>query len=295
MQTGRGAIPAPALLALVLGALAIAFAPIFVRLSDFGPVATAFYRMALAWLPLWLWSRWTTPVAARPRVRDLPWLCLPGIYFACDLTAWHWSIRLTTVANATLLANLAPLFVTLGARYWFGEPVSRRFATALILTFAGLMLLSGASLRLGGDYLLGDGLGVLTAFFYGSYLLAVSRLRRRFDTAVIMQWGAASAAIVLAAFTLIAGESLGGVGIASWIVVLALAWFSHAGGQGLITYALAHLPAAYSSLVLIVQPVAAAAIAWILFKESLDAVQIAGAAVILCGIALASLRTRRAR
>src|SRR5689334_18035312 len=100
----------PAVPALFLGATFIALSPIFVRLSDVGPTASAFWRVALA-MPL-LWPL----VLASRRGHDAPpdwkWLLLAGAAFAGDLAFWHGSIRFTSVANATLLANLAAPFVT---------------------------------------------------------------------------------------------------------------------------------------------------------------------------------------
>ena len=278
-----------ALCALACGAIAIAFAPIFVRLSEFGPIATAFYRVMLAWLPLWLWARSNTSLAqGKPTRRDIGWLCVPGVFFACDLSAWHWSIKLTTVANATLLANLAPVFVALWAWLFFKERFTRGFLFGLAAALIGLTLLSGASMGLGARYLWGDLLGVCTAVFYGAYILSVSRLRQRFATPHIMHWSALSSAAVLIVFTLIADEPLHGVSMAGWAVVLGLAWLSHAGGQSAIAFALAHLPATYSSLVLILQPLFAAVLAWFLFNEVLGPLQWLGGLVVLAGIALAS-------
>lgn len=74
--------------------------------------------------------------------------------------------------------------------------------------------------------------------------------------------------------------------------LVGLAWISHAAGQGLIAYALAHLPAAFSSVSLLFQPVMAALFAWILLSESLSPLQIAGAAVVLAGIYLARRGSR---
>jgi drug/metabolite transporter (DMT)-like permease len=70
-------------------------------------------------------------------------------------------------------------------------------------------------------------------------------------------------------------------------VVLGLALVSHAAGQGLIAYALAHLPAAFSSVGLLLQPVVAALFAWLLLAEPLAALQVAGGMVVLAGIYLA--------
>jgi drug/metabolite transporter (DMT)-like permease len=282
-----------AVAALLLGAVAIAFSPIFVRLSELGPVATAFYRLALGWIPIWLW----VTVAARPRRPiarrrvDYALLLLPGLFFALDLATWHWSITLTTVANSTLLANLAPVFVTLGAWLLFKERFTHRFLAGLALALVGLMLLSGASIGRGGDYFLGDVIGVGTAFFYGAYILSVSRLRRLFSAAIIMLWSSVVGAIILLPVAMLSGESLTGLSTAGWLTLLGLAWFSHAAGQGSIAYALAHLPAAYSSVLLITQPLFAAVLAWLLFEETLTTGQQLGAVVIMAGIYLASRRS----
>ena len=128
-----------ALIALFAGAIGIAFAPIFVRLSEVGPVATAFWRLALALPLLALWmalqERGRKQGAARPA---WPMAVLAGLFFAADLAVWHWSIRLTSVANATFLANLAPVAVTLGAWILLGERARPVFFAGMLLSLAGL-------------------------------------------------------------------------------------------------------------------------------------------------------------
>src|SRR5471030_2962200 len=144
--------------ALLLGAAAIAFAPIFVRLSDTGPSASAFWRVALAITPLWFWV-WMSPRSMH--IRSAPWksLAIAGLCFAGDLGAWHVSIVYTSIANSTLEANFAPIFVTLGAWLLFRQRVSRLFLTGLGATLGGAVLLIGPNFALGGRALLGDALG----------------------------------------------------------------------------------------------------------------------------------------
>ncbi len=288
-----------AFMALVAGAVAIAFAPVLVRLSELGPTATAFYRLALALPLLWLWAGGMARDRAE-RVRPTSnwglWgLALAGLFFAADLAVWHWSIYHTSVANATLLANLAPIFVTLGGWVLFAERVSRRFLLALALGILGIAVLMGDSIQLGTDQLLGDALGLLTALFYGAYILTVSRLRRRFTTATIMAWSGTVTAVVLLPLAVLSGESMLATTVYGWTVLLILAWLSHAGGQSLIAYALAHLPAAFSSLSLLLQPVIAALLAWVLLAEPLRPVQTLGAVTVIAAIALARRGQARVR
>ena len=155
---------------LLVGAACIALSPIFVRLSEAGPTATAFWRCALAVPALWFWLRWERPARepalARP---DRLYLALAGVFFACDLGVWHLSIVYTSVANATLLANVAPLFVTLGGFLLFRERFARLFLLGLALAMAGAGILMGDSLALSPVTFRGDLLGVLTAVFYAGY------------------------------------------------------------------------------------------------------------------------------
>jgi drug/metabolite transporter (DMT)-like permease len=200
---------------------------------------------------------------------------------------WHWSIKLTTVANATLLGNLAPVFVTLVGWALFAQRFSAGFIVAMVIAFSGTFVLVGDSLSFGRTRLVGDLLGVLTAVFYGAYIICVSRLRAAVSTATVMFWSALVCSVTLLPVALLSGENLVPATLNGWGVLAALAVISHAGGQGLIAYALAHLSAAFGSVSLLWQPVAAALLAWIILDESLGAWQMAGGVIVLVGIYLA--------
>ncbi len=275
---------------LVMGAIAIGFAPIFVRLSEVGPTATGFWRTALAAPLLWAWmlSEAQSPRPPRqPVLSDLPRLALPGLFFAADLFCWHWSIHYTSVTNATLLSNVAPVFVTLASWWLFGERFTPTFLGGLALAIGGVVVLMGDSLSLGRTNLAGDALGVATAVFYGGYLLSVGRLRATFSTATVVAWSALVTAAALLPAAVLTGEGLPPASLRGWLILLGLAWLSHAGGQTLIAFALAHLPAAFSSVSLLVQPVAAAVLAWALLAEPLGEWQGLGGAIVLAGVLLA--------
>jgi len=144
--------------ALLAGAVAIGASALFVKVSETGPVATAFWRVALALPFLWAWSTIEQRVN-RPTVSAADWrlLAVCGLFFAGDLAVWHWSIVLTSVANATLLANLAPIFVTLAVWVLFRKQPAAAFLDGLATALAGVAMLLGGDLHLGGQELLGDG------------------------------------------------------------------------------------------------------------------------------------------
>ena len=271
----------PALPALLLGAVFIALSPIFVRLSEAGPIATAFWRVALAVPVLWLFFR---PPLRGPKLLFLA----AGIAFAGDLVFWHKSIQFTSVANSTLLANLASIFVTLAAWLLWRERPKALFLAALALALGGVALLVHTSLSFSSTALLGDALGVVTAMFYAWYILAVKGLRDRgAATLQVMAVTTTLTALILFPVALASGEQMLPTSAYGWGILLGLALITHAAGQGLIAYALAHLPAAFSSVGLLLQPVVAALFAWVLLSEPLVALQIAGGLVVLAAIWLA--------
>lgn len=280
--------PRTALAALLSGAAAIAFAPIFVRWSEVGPSATAFWRIALALPLLALWraaERRSTTLSASDRRR----LLLAGLFFAGDLAVWHWSIRFTSVANSTLLANFAPVFVTLGGWLLLSQPVTGRFLLGMSLALAGAwLLMSGkaAAAPAAGHPLAGDALGLLTAVFYAAYILAVADLRRRCSTATIMVWSGVACAPALLLAAALSRETLLPATGSGWAVLVGLALISQVLGQSLIASALATLPASFSSVGLLFQPLCAALLAWVLLAEPLGARQAVGGAIVIAGVAL---------
>lgn len=277
-----------ALAALFAGALAIATSALFVKVSEAGPVSTAFWRAFLALPLLWAWAlleRPAAPAASGPGGKRM--MIVAGLLFAGDLAVWHWSIVLTSVANATLLANLAPIFVTLAAWLLFAARPTPLFLGGLAAALCGVALLIGADFGAGAGALLGNLLGVVTAMFYAAYQLTVSRLRAGHSTARIMAWSSLVTAAALLPLALASGEQFFPHTAAGWMKVAGLALIAHVAGQSLIAYALAHLPAAFSSVGLLLQPVAAALFAWVLLGETMGALQIAGGLMVLAGIRLA--------
>ncbi len=277
-----------ATLALLAGAVAIAASPLFVKVSEAGPVATAFWRVALALPVLWTWSAIASRgqhVASFTANRRL--MIATGLLFAGDLAVWHWSIVLTTVANATLLANLAPIFVTLAVWLLYRRRPGGLFLAGMAVALAGVITLLGGGVQLSGKALAGDVLGVVTAMFYGGYQLAVTRLRARASTASIMAWSGLVTACVLLPLALLSGEQILPATAMGWWKLIGLALISQAAGQSLIAWAMAHLPATFSSVGLLLQPVIAALFAWVLLGETLGGMAIAGGVAVLVGITIA--------
>lgn len=282
--------------ALFLGAMAMAASPIFVRFADVGPFASAFWRVAGALPLLAVWAVVEArgrgePAAAAFRL-DRATL-MAGLVFAADLLFWHLAILNTTVANATFLATMAPVWVVLGSGLFIGEAVDRKVVYGLVLCVAGAAALVGTSIGFAPERLAGDLYGIATSFFFGAYFLAVRAARRTSGVGRIVFLSSLISAVILLPVAAVFEGQILPHGMAGAAAVAALALVSHVGGQGFLTYALGHLPAAFSALVIFIEALAAAFFAWLLLGEPVSALQAAGGALILAGIAAA--RPRRAR
>lgn len=282
-----------ALAALFGGAAAIGSSALFVKVSEAGPISTGFWRVLLALPVLWAWAAYVRRrETRRSSPADLRLMALAGFFFAGDLAVWHWSILLTSVANATLLANCAPIFVTLAAWVIYRRQPRARFLAGLATAIVGMFMLLRGDFAHAGRELLGDGLGLVTAMFYAGYQMTVSRARSTVSTATIMAVSGTVTALILLPVALASGERFVPFTTNGWLLLLALALISQAGGQSLIAYALAHLPGTFASVGLLVQVIIAAALAWVLLGETLTTLALAGGVLVLIGIRISHTAER---
>src|SRR3972149_5354149 len=166
------------------------------------------------------------------------------------------------------------------------KQLSIGFLIGLAIAIAGMASLIGGDFGLSAKALTGDALGVVTVMFYAAYQLTVTRLRAGVATSTLMAWSGLVTAIVLLPIALVSGEQMLPVTAGGWVKLAGLALISQAAGQSLIAYAMAHLPATFSSVVLLFQPVMAAVFAWVLLGESMSWLQIAGGITVLIGIGM---------
>ena len=278
--------------ALLLGSSALAFGPWLVRLSGVGPVAAGFWRLALALPFLFV----IAPLARQPvhwPGRRLGLLIgLAGFFFAADLAAWHVSIHMTKLGNATLFGNCAS-FAFAGWGLW----TARRWpsavqGTAILLAAFGAVLLMGSSAELSTSHLAGDLLALLAASLYASYLIAVQRARGAIRPLPLLFIASAVGALMLLPASLLLGER---VVPHDWTWVLVLALSSQVIGQGLLVYAIGALPPLVVGLTLLTQPAISALVGWLAYGETLKPVDWLGAAAIAAALVLVRLPERGLR
>jgi drug/metabolite transporter (DMT)-like permease len=283
-QAGRG----NAALAALVGATLIGLAPIAVRISEVGPLATNLWRFLFALPILALWAALARPI---PTTQQTGLLLIAGVLFGIEISLWAAALGLTTVANATLLVNLTPVFAaTLGwllLRERLGGVVLAGGATAL----AGAMALALARAQTAGGPMasaeagwIGDALALTGALGYASYLLILRALGKTVSVGAVMFWATLSAAFVSLVLSLSLHETMLPRSVWGWAMLIGLGLVVHVGGQGLIAYGVARLPIVVSTVLLWMQPLVGAVLSWVMFDEALGPLAFVGAALILAGI-----------
>jgi drug/metabolite transporter (DMT)-like permease len=281
----------------VLGAACISSSAILVTLAHVGPATTAFYRCALA-LPV------LAPQALaeqrrrgrRPRSARLG-AVMAGLFLAVDLVLWNHAIADVGAGVATVLGNLQVLFVAVLAWLLLGERPQRRYFTMLPVVLLGVVLVSGMADRTatGLDPLAGVWFGIGTSAAYAGFLLI---LRQTAGQSRHVAGQLADATAGAAVGSVVLGLAFGGLQwqlswqSAGWLATLALV--SQTVGWLLITASLPRLPAALSSLLLLLQPAAALVLADVVLGERPTLLQVIGA-LLVCGGVLAVTWTRQER
>ncbi len=250
------------------------------------------FALALPWLALLVWRPGQATGEAGPG-RPNRLMALAALFFVLDLGFWHYGVVLTSVANATTLTNLTPVVVTAAAWLLFREKPRALFLLALAVALTGAWTMSaGADGQQGTNPRLGDAFAAITALWYAGYFVTVKVLRGRVSTGRIMLWTTALGAPMMLAVSVALGERLAPASAAGWAACAGLG-LVHVAGQGGVAWSLGRLPAALTAGTVLIQPVVAAVLGWLLFAETMTAIQLAGAATLLAGVLLAQWSARQ--
>ena len=280
-----------ALFSILLGAALLGLSAVFVRWSETSPSVTAFYRalFAIPFLLYWVYFTQDKFIINFNKAKGLWFLfILAGISFGIDMALWNWSIHFTSVAHATLMANTAPIFVTLISIFYLRNNIHSLFLLALLLSVIGVLIVIGAGSGSDTTRLLGDSLGILAALFYAGYILSVKQLTNNIHPAYVLLVTTFVTAVFLFPVSLIEAGNFFTSSISSWGVLLSYAVVSQVIAQGLITFGISRLSVHLSALTLLVQPIAAALFGMVLLGENINSLQVFGGFLVLVGIYLAA-------
>jgi len=263
----------------------IVFASLLIRFSETGPIASGGYRLLLS-IPILMVlgfinsGRFSEEKLNRSIILSS---ILAGLFFALDLGVYNASILYTSLAEATLLTNMAPFIIAPISVIFFKERISAKFLIAVLLSISGLYLLMGKN-QIDAKHLSGDWLALLSALFYALFLIFIKKAAANHSVNRVMIMVCLSGAIILFLFAMINNETMFPHSIWGWFILIMIAVSGQLLGQTLLAYGIKFLPLQLSSLFLLLSPIFAAIYAYIAFHETLNLIQIGGIIIILIAI-----------
>ncbi|MDY3867814.1 MAG: DMT family transporter [Pyramidobacter sp.] len=275
--------------ALLFGICAVSTGAIFARLASAPSLAVAAWRMIISGgvlLPAAFWlKRDELKRISRRNARDL---MLAGFFLALHFAFWISSLSLTSVASSVLFVNTAPLWTALFAPFISGERISAKSAAGILLSVAGACAIGFGDMSADAEALKGDALALAGAAALALYLLMGQRVRNTLSTLPYTGVCYSISCLWLLLFCLATKTPLTGWEPQTWSALAALALVPQIIGHTTYNWALKECSAVLVSVSLMGEPVCSSLMAWVIFGEKLTPVFLAGSALTLFGIWLAS-------
>jgi drug/metabolite transporter (DMT)-like permease len=292
------------LLVLAVGIFAVSTASIlirFARQTGVPALVVAAYRLTFATIIL-------SPIVLRRHAAELKQLArrdwtaaiFSGAFLALHFATWISSLDYTTVTSSVVLVSTGPIWVALASWLVLRERLSRPIVIGLIVTVIGgfiVGLSDSKGFGVSGTQLWGDFLALAGAWFVAGYLLIGRQLRNRMSLIAYIYIVYGTAAVFLIGLALLSGGSFVSTPNGEsyppiaflWLILLAI--LPQLLGHSSYNYALRYLPTTYVAIVTLAEPIGTSILAFGLLHEVPPPLTIIGAAIILIGIGIASLKT----
>ncbi|MDW5290992.1 DMT family transporter [Formosa sp. PL04] len=270
-------------IALVIGIICISIFPVLVRLSLTPGLISAFYRMAIASVVILPYVLITKQLKI-PSTKMLLLASLCGVIFGLDVGVWNIAIQESSATQATLLTNLSPVWVGIGAFLFLKDKPLKNFWIGTIIAIIGMMTLVGFKFFINLDFDLAFFFAILSGILYAIYMLTSKFVLEETEVLTFMTISVVSSAIALAILSFAMGEPFSGFSDTGWFVLVVqglvcqlLAWL-------LISYATKHMRATRVSVSLLGQAILASILAWIFLNETITLQMMIGGIILLFGI-----------
>lgn len=282
--------PSSSRLTLVMGVglVAVSLSAIFIRLADAPGVVVAAYRMLLASLILLPWT--IRALRRTPLTRkNIGYAVLAGLLLGLHFATWISSLSYTTVAAGTSLGTTTPIWVALSSWIFLSlaPPFSAMLGMLVAVLGGALIGFGGAASEASSAPLLGNSLALVGAAAAAAYLLLGRSAQRRglgLQAYIGVAYGVA--ALSLAPLPYFLGYSYLGYSAESYFWILLLALIPQLIGHTSYNYAVKHVNPTVVATVILLEPVGASLLAWLLFAEVPPLLTLLGALTLLTGVAI---------
>ncbi|MED3804899.1 DMT family transporter [Lysinibacillus xylanilyticus] len=270
-----------------IGVISVSLSAIFVKLANAEAGVIAFYRMLFSVLimaPLFF-GKYTNEIKEL-RIRDWLFSSVAGIFLAFHFILWFESLNYTSVASSTVLVTLQPLFAFVGTYFFFKENITLKTILAGVIAIVGSILISWGDFKLSGTAFYGDMLALVACALVTAYFLFGQDVRKRLSLVTYTMVVYAVSTITLFIYVLIKGESFGPYPTMDWIWFILLAIVPNLLGHTLFNWSIKYVSTNVVSIAILFEPIGAAILALLIFKEYLIATQIIGGFIVIVGILL---------
>lgn len=270
-------------IALVIGIICISIFPILVKLKLSPPIISAFYRMAIAASVLVPFALLSGKLKV-PSFKMLLLTVLCGFIFALDVTVWNIAIQESTATQATLLTNLSPVWVGIGAFFFLKNKPTRNFWIGTVISIFGMITLVGFHFFVNLDFDLAFILAILSGIFYAIYMLVSKFVLYEVEVVPFITLSTLTSAIFLAILSFIMNEPFTGYSEMGWISLLVQGLICQLAAWLLLGYATKYMRATRVSVSLLGQAVLTTIFAWLFIGEEVSFQMIVGGLILLFGI-----------
>ncbi|MGB5760274.1 MAG: EamA family transporter [Acidimicrobiales bacterium] len=252
-------------------------------ISELGPLSVVFWRMWIYAAIVLLFLHLRGSPLRLSSIRVSLW---GGLALGADIMLFFVSIRLTTVANATVIGSLQPIFMLLIAARLFGErPRRLDWALAAVALLGVAVVMFGSSGRPEWSPA-GDALSVVTLVAWTLYFVFSKLSRQHIDSVQYTGATALLAALVATPFAVFSGQVFVMPSPSAWLWLVILSVGPGFASHMLMNWALGEIPAWFGSTLTLAIPVTSTLLAWVFLGETVVLWQFVGMAIVLSSLAV---------
>ncbi|XID94816.1 DMT family transporter [Paenibacillaceae bacterium WGS1546] len=282
----RKSPPIAPLIPLIVGMIAISFAPILVRYSDAPVSVQGMYRMLFTVLLMLPFGARQLRTARSIGRKDWLLLGLAGFFLALHFLLWMESLNYTSIASSTIILTLEPVFVMIGAYFAFKDKIGKLPLLGLALGLAGAFVVGSGDFRISGDAFQGDVLSFLGMLAIVANMLLAKVILRRVSAYLYSLIVFAIAFVCFAVYNGIAEFNVINYMPREWLIFVLLAIVPTVLGHMIFNWLLQYVKPTTVSMTVLAEPVGASLLGLVLFQEMLSGFQLIGGGLIIVGLLL---------